>query len=614
MITACDTLAPYTQIPTATIQSTYQANSAHDALWQKSGFDLVSMADNDTQNQDSSLYRVIAANKWLDDRKTNSAAIQLKLAKPQHLDELGETLLVLGGAKLSYQRKQYDLAYQAFQDFSLNSQALQKLPTHQMVTAFWIKANILESKGLAFEAAKTRIAIHDSLSVNHKQKNSGSIWQLLKAAPQEIIEAQLLKPQTENIQAWLDLNALARQAENQTETPNAQKNSYTQWLAAWPNHQASDIARSLVANLPSADGSPAQSNTPTPVASTSFAQAKKLAVLLPLSGRLAHIGSTIKKGMATAITNNNLDVQFLDTGAANSISDINALITTAESSGAEMVIGPLNKRWINQLGNTPIPVLALNNPTVEKTLNSNHVYFGLNPEHEATQAAMTASQKGLRTAIIIYPDNNLGRRLASTFDKAFTENGGTIISKAGYQKTDNINKLVETTLNNISTQQQRESAYKTQSSFGLDAVFMVSSPIDARQIRPALTFYYANRVPIYSISSIYTKTTDYSNRDLLNVCVPDTELIDEYMFSASLQDEHPNMSPFLLRLLAFGEDSIELSQNLHSASNDSSTIMRGKTGFLKLQSNNQVTRQMPWYRFSGEEILLDTDKRCSSIQ
>lgn len=613
-LSACDSLAPYTQLPPSTIASTYTANTTYDALWQTTAFDLVSMADKNTQNRDSSLYRVIAANKWLDEGKTNSAAIQLKLANPKHLDLFGETLLVLGSAKLAYQRQQYETAYQSFQDISLSNRSLQKLPESEMMTAYWVKANTLEAKGLKFDAAQTRIAIHNVLPSSNKERNMNSIWQLLQETPQATIEAQLLKSNSGNIQGWLDLTALAKDSA----VPLEQKQNIQQWLQAWPNHGASDIAHSIIASLPSDNSSindVFSSSSYDDMTPALFNQPKKIAVLIPLSGRLSHIGDTIRKGMEPAIENNKLDVSFFDTGLANSIADIHELISQAKSSNAEMIVGPLNKRWVNELANTPIPVLALNNPTIVKAPVKNHYYFGLNPEHEATQAGTTAASKGLKTAMIIYPNSSFGERLSKAFNDAFTANGGSVIASKDYNNSDNLNKLVEESLNEISSQSQRENAYKTQSSFGLDAVFMVASPIDARQIRPALTYYYANRVPIYSISSIYSKTKDYSNRDLRNVCIPDTILIDDYSASSAMQDRYPDMTPFSLRLMAFGEDSIELSQKLHATNVMSDeNIMSGKTGNLSIQLNNQVIRQMPWYRFNGEQLLLDVDKRCSTIQ
>ncbi len=191
------------------------------------------------------------------------------------------------------------------------------------------------------------------------------------------------------------------------------------------------------------------------------AGANDIAVLLPLSGRLARSGQVVKDGIMAAYYT---DVEkrqdehllprlrFIDTNGADS----QELIT--EIGGTKFIIGPLLKETIESLiPNLPIGVnvLALNRPdelpdsslrqstsysiATQRADVDNEAsnvdlaepktqdeigaldlpvslnYYGLAPEDEAKQLAELIFKKGFRAPIVIAAQNSLYQRMDDTF-------------------------------------------------------------------------------------------------------------------------------------------------------------------------------------------------------
>ena len=183
---------------------------------------------------------------------------------------------------------------------------------------------------------------------------------------------------------------------------------------------------------------------------------QEVVVLLPLSGKLAATGTTVKEGLLSAYyqqSNDNesrrapVKLHFFDT-VDKSADDLLAAV-----AGYRWVIGPLLKENVDAIINRVSPetyMLALNRaefPTdstmppatnsvlessnvpvladitlqAEQSLNTlaqakaKHAFFALAPEDEAGQLADFIYQNGYKTPIVVSAQNSVNQRMKSAF-------------------------------------------------------------------------------------------------------------------------------------------------------------------------------------------------------
>lgn len=201
-----------------------------------------------------------------------------------------------------------------------------------------------------------------------------------------------------------------------------------------------------------------------------------IAVLLPQSGALGSVSKEIYQGMqaARASLAPATTLQIYDVNPATAV----AQYQQAVASGADMIVGPLDKESLAQLLAQPQlltkPLLSLNYLTSSQVIPSALYQFGLLPEDEARQAAQFALSRGQRTVVVLAPASSWGDRVASAFRNAYQQGGGQIITVQQYPDSPS-------------------QAYSQQVQMALGAaqgrassIFLAASPSQARFMRPLL--------------------------------------------------------------------------------------------------------------------------------
>src|SRR5699024_12035584 len=98
---------------------------------------------------------------------------------------------------------------------------------------------------------------------------------------------------------------------------------------------------------------------------------------------------------------------------------------------------------------------------------------------------------------------------------------------------------------------------------GLDVIFMVGNPDQARQLKPAIDFYQGNRLPIYATSHIYSGRVDIHLDEDLNrirfvelpwLLNPNSELANE------AKNHSPQSHGQFEAVFAMGLDAFTLSR------------------------------------------------------
>lgn len=334
---------------------------------------------------------------------------------------------------------------------------------------------------------------------------------------------------------------------------------------------------------------------------TSFSGPRRIAVLLPLTGRFASAGQAIRSGILTAYNaqgQHRPELEFLDT--EDDPATALRLYQQAVARGTAFIIGPLTKdavAAIAQSGGKRLPTLALNYLANPAQAPANLYQYSLAPEEEAKQVARRAWQDGHRRAVIFTPDNNWGQRIASSYLEAWRDLGGQVIALQRYDsdKTDH-GDSIRNTLQLAPTKAKRKREPMVRSD--VDAIFLAATPTQARLWRPQLVFHYAGQIPVYSTSHLFTGSfNDRTDRDLDGIIFGDMpwvlDLDDTAHPLRSFTTERDEAS---LRLAAFGIDAYQLSIYLFHATPDSPPFM-GESGRLSLLANRVIDRQLDWAQF-----------------
>lgn len=343
---------------------------------------------------------------------------------------------------------------------------------------------------------------------------------------------------------------------------------------------------------------------------------KKIAVLLPMTGKYSKIGKAIYDGIEIELnlisTKDKPEITIYDTG--DDEINLKKIYSEILLNNADFVIGPLQKNLINKIsryGVDSLPILTLNySNKISERLNS--IYqFGLLPEDEAICIAEKAIIDGNNNASLLYPDNKWGKRIASSFSLRFEELGGKIIDKINYEEDNKqINNSVKNLLkieksikrkNKIQNILNVKLQYKPYIINDLDMVFSVGKSKDMRAIKPQFNFNYAEDIPFYSTSHIYSGVKNKEmNEDLNDIKFCDIPWIynnnnlnekNKFTKSANKKD--------LLRFIALGMDSLKIIRNISDLKLFKNKYLPGNTGYLQLDEFNKVRRNLIIIKFKN---------------
>ena len=311
----------------------------------------------------------------------------------------------------------------------------------------------------------------------------------------------------------------------------------------------------------------------------------KIAVLLPLSGKLGSIGNTILKGIKASqqSTSSETQIKTYDVGSA----DILSQYKKAVDEGADVIIGPLDKRklstLVNQNARLARPVVSLNHLNAGQGRAPAALYqFGLAPEDEARQVAGFASSRGLRRAAVLFPDSQWGQRLSDAFKQMYASQGGQIVAEVAYP-------------NAGSSYKQSIKQLFASGTGNIDMIFLAASPTQARLIRPMIQHLKGENIPVYATSHIYSGQPNAGQNIDLNGIIY-TEI--PYIIEGSQLGAITAGTGKYPRLYAMGSDALLIAKNLSRMAR-SGQPLQGKTGSIRLGGNRFLQRKLSWATFTN---------------
>jgi len=343
----------------------------------------------------------------------------------------------------------------------------------------------------------------------------------------------------------------------------------------------------------------------------------KVALMLPLSGRLAPAGKAVRDGYlanyyaARAAGRGDHEVLVLD---MDSYESANTAYDDALNQGANLVVGPLSKQAVAELGTRlerPVPVLALNRiDQVLPATGSALVQLSLAPEDEAERIAELAFGQGARAALIVRPAGDWGNKVQQSLQTRWAALGGTVTNSVTYTSRDDYSNSVKSALGLPASEQRGRdvrSMLATNIEFTArrrqdpDVVFLLSrNGAEARSIKPLLAFHYAGNLPVYSTSSIYSGIPDARDRDLNGINLVETPW---------LLGSNPGLrvaiaagdtgSDNYTRLNALGADAFLLQSSFRQLQAGPDVLLRGDTGLLSMDPQLRIHRELSLATFDG---------------
>lgn len=307
---------------------------------------------------------------------------------------------------------------------------------------------------------------------------------------------------------------------------------------------------------------------------------ESIAVLLPQKGRLMQVGQSIRDGLLAAYYQDSLghpdtpSLRFYDS------SDVPArdLVALAAQNGARLVIGPLDRDQVQDLldaGSPPVTVIALNQGEGQ---HPNLIQMALSPEDEIGALAHWMHQRGLhRPLILLQPNDTSGDRHAALFAAHWAS-----LNSAHAPATHLLDNRQKGGVA-AAIQQLSKGAGQTDSLF-------LASPSLANQVQPAL-IYYAQALPLFSLSSAWDPGSAESQRDLegMGFCGLPWMLDGDRPEQRTLYRVQGRPAASHDRLHALGADAWTVSRSLDTLRRGDSLALR--TGTLTLHQDGHLNRR-----------------------
>lgn len=436
-------------------------------------------------------------------------------------------------------------------------------------------------------------SITESWPTNAETSLFEDIWLALTSLQDEELDKLAEEADSYEMRGWIEL---ARIYQVDQFSIRSQLDLIVQWRRIWASHSAA-------------------ARLPAPLIELQMTwenRPKHIALILPLQEAT---GNAIQEGFLSAYYQSlsvSRDVPQISVFDSTGLADINDTFDQAVASGADLIIGPLNKKLVNQISERieiPVPTLALNY-TDEDRLAENLFQFGLAPEDEISQVINLAWEAGYKNAAVIMPDNLDYQRLEKFFSETWTNQGGQVVSSARFIGDSGYAEVIKRLMAIDSSEARAEKLldllprlnmeFTPRRRSDIDFIFLVANPRQGRQLKPTLAFYFAGDIPVFSMPSVYDgQENQTGNRDLDGIIFTDAPWVLNP--THQLRDEvNTNLRQAqgpLQRLRAMGIDSFRLYPRLKQFSNNSISSVSGTTGVLTMSENRRIHRSLTTARF-----------------
>lgn len=425
------------------------------------------------------------------------------------------------------------------------------------------------------------------------------LMRLLESVSSGELAVRAYNPRAERqLTGWLDLALVIRS--NLVE-PEGVAGSIAAWKARHPHHLLTD-SQALDTWLRYRQD---------------FAPPRRVAILLPGSGRLQTAGEAIRDGLLSAYAEHpgGAELVFFPTGD-DPQSPIAAYFSALDA-GADWIIGPLRRESVDailNLAGMSTPVLALNDLpegfVAPAGLADQVRGMSLSQDDEARAVAKHAAASGFKQALLLASESSWGERMATAFEAEFLQDDRQIVTALRFNEAQNDHGPVLQRALKIDESKAR--ARSLQNTLGVqiefepvrrddvDVIFMAANSTQARLIRPQLKFHDAGDIPVYATGRVYSGQPDpTSNRDLDGVRFPTTR----WQLAHPEREDIPDLGSLrggsLAALHALGQDAWNILPWLKLMNKDPGFRFPGQSGHYVDTRHGTLERQPDWAVFAN---------------
>ncbi len=529
-----------------------------------------------------------AAALLLEKQQRNLVDQIIESIQPDYLPLATFSLYAEVVAQLNIQRGHYGDALSVLETPRL-LENIDELPQNRQLQLNVLRAEVFALLGSHIASAQQRIYIAPLLDPADQPGNQQALWQSLMNVPMTELKSYLQNTFRGEYQGWLALAIIAK--ENQGDL-DEQVRRLDNWQQQWADHPASrdlpgglELIKELAASRP-----------------------QQVALLLPLTGKLAAYGKSVRDGFIAAMYQTRQRggmVPQLKIYNTESNDDFIGLYYQAVDEGAELIVGPLEKQRLSLLFDQlslPVPTLALNRLENYGEPPQQLFQFGLAPQDEAQQVADIAFLENHRQALIISPKGEWGDKVSQSFINRWNQLGGEVIAQSIYSGQEDYSNSIKQAL---LLQSSEDRAKRIRKLLGqsiefsprrredIDMVFLLARPHQARSIKPLLAYHYAGDLPVYGTSRLYSGYDDSKDRDINGIQFTDMPWILNQPSPLHQQiSAEIDQSKQYQRMIALGVDSYRLHPRLRQLQETANSRVYGQTGTLKLNTRREIERQM----------------------
>lgn len=580
--------------------STTAANAAEARQdWQQAAAEWLALAG-DKQDAQAQLYRVNALSALLRAQDNLRARVIFDGIEPSLLSEYdAETLAVLQAELLLQEGRPAEAL--VVLPLALSASAPTDLQKRFLLT----RAGAFAEQGALVSAIEDFTASNQWPStVADNQQWQLRLWPLLVSTEERVLRKGLRRNKSSAVEGWLRLGLIGQQEWLEPER-------FEQQLDSWENQFRLHAANTML--VPALRESHRRRQT----------YPQNIAVMLPLSGRYAAVGSAVRDGLLAAWyalpNDRGANLRFFDTEEPLPT----AWLKTQQQDWA--VIGPLRKEKLEALADSDLMHDALWLPLnqLAEATDDFPVALALSPEQEAELVAERVGRDGYRRALVIAAEGDWGRRVADAFAQRFVETGGKVVGIERYDsaQTDYGDTIQRALLLNKSEQRHarmsralgRNIEFEPRRRADVDVVFAPGNPRSLRALRPQLKFYRAGSVPVYATSHAWQgKVNPAADLDLNGVRFADMpwnlkpsvndRKLKKAVSVAGGRDRHG-------RFYALGADAIRLLPILTGQEDAFPWVFPGGTGMLQAGEGDLIQRRLLWAEFKkGKPVLVPAAK------
>lgn len=469
-----------------------------------------------------------------------------------------------------------------------------------------LRAQLWEAQGNFLAAARERIFVAPMLdNTDLQQDNHQRIWLDLTQLPIETLDQLTHNIAIPELQGWLELAWIYKGNQDDIDQ---QIKAIQNWQRRYADHPAARQLPEAVRLL----------------AEISKNKPQKIALLLPLQGKYRQSALAVQHGFMTAHyaasgtpdeNGEAPEIRVYDTTDVGRFADT---YREAVRDGADIIVGPLQKENVQQLAAStqtlPVTTIALNMDENTTETPSNLFQFALSPEDDAREVSHQAQRDNFSQVAIFYQQSPWGERTVNAFSEAWNHEGATINTKASFDSAQglaaNVKQMLLVDQSEARAQQLRRIIgrsfeFQPRRRQDIDFIYLIATPEQGRLIKPLFNFYFAENLPVYSGSQIFSgEDGNDKDRDLdgIRFCDLPWMLNNSDPMKSRLLDAWPKANPRFFRLNALGVDAYRLQTRVTLLQQVPGASLYGATGALSIGEDNHIHRELAWATIKDSHI------------